>query len=310
MDHFWERIPILNRVVEYLKIYSLPGFQGVSVYEVISFVYKETMRDDILTRANSVAFSIFLSLFPTFIFIFTLLPLLPFTVDYLEVLRTNTAEFFPTQAHDYLFNIIDEVAQIKRQGLLSIGFVLALVFSSSGMMDLMNGFDKFYHHAYAFKRRNYFKKRLIALLLVLFHALILFLTLYLMVFGGKMSSEIQMPLVQNWLYDIVKWVTMFFLMYVAITTIYRFGPSLKKRISWISPGAILATLLTILISLMFSIFINNFGKYNEIYGSIGALIVFLIWLQINALIILIGFELNASIAVNKIANNQEKELFT
>ena len=313
--NYWDDFPLVDDFIDFLKRYALPGFQGVSFYTVLSFIYREIMRNDIITRANSVAFSIFLSLFPTIIFFFTLIPLFPVSADYLSILRESTENIFPKEAHNYLFSMVEEVVSIKRGGLQSLGFLLAMFFSSSGMLELMNGFEKSYEHA--FKKRNFLKKRGIALLLVITHASIMFLTMLLLVFGQGFIDQFivieQNQQVIPFLLFVGKWLLMLFLVYFAVTTIYRYGPSLKERVNWLNPGSILATILTILVSIGFSIVINNFGKYNEIYGSIGALLVFLIWLQINALIILIGFELNASIMVNKIKSTREiihEKIFT
>jgi len=154
----------------------------------------------------------------------------------------------PKNAYQYLLGIIEGIVGIKREGLLSLGFFLAIFFASSGMLTLMYGFDKSYEES--FKTRGYFKKRLVAVSLTLLLSIL-------------------------------------------------FIPSLRKRIPFINPGSILATILSILTSYAFSYFINNFGRYNELYGSIGALIVIMLWLQFNAFVILIGYELMASIAVNR-----------
>jgi len=312
--NYWDDFPLVDDVADFLKRTAIPGFQGVSIYNVFSFVYKEAMRNDIITRANSVAFSIFISLFPTVIFIFTLIPLFPVTADYLSLLEDSTKAIFPDEAHKYLFNMIQDVVSIKRGGLQSVGFLLAMFFSSSGMLELMNGFEKSYEHT--FKKRNFLKKRLIALLLVFGHAFIMISTLLLLFFGQQFIQEYfhldstdSLPLLGLLL---VRWFIMISIVYLAITSIYRYGPAFKKKVAWINPGSILATFLTILISFLFSMIINKFGRYNEIYGSIGALLVFLIWLEINALIILIGFELNAGIAVNKVESaleNAELKIF-
>jgi len=98
-----------------------------------------------------------------------------------------------------------------------------------------------------------------------------------------------------------KWIFSLAIVYLGITLIYRYGSALRQKVKWINTGAILATILSIISSLLFSFFINNFGRYNEIYGSIGALLVLLLWIQINVFVVLVGFELNASIAVNKAA---------
>jgi len=284
-----------------LKKYSLPGFSGVPIYDVCSFVYKEAMRDDITTRANSIAFSFFIALFPAIIFLFTLLPLLPVTADYLEILEKSLSGVLPNNAHEYLFGIIEDVASIKRSGLLSFGFFLAIFFASSGMATIMSGFDKTYE--ITFKYRSFLKSRLIALLLTILLSGLLILSLVFIILGkpllGNLINSAHMAQHYVFIITVIKWLLVFFFTYMGISSIYHYGPSMYKKISFWNPGAVLATLLSILSSLAFSYFVNNFGRYNELYGSIGALIVIMLWLQINAFILLVGFELNASIAVNR-----------
>jgi membrane protein len=297
----WQEWEVIKQIVTITKRYSLPGFSGVPIYDVFSFVLNEAMKDDIVTRANSIAFNFFLSLFPAIIFLFTLIPMLPVTADYLSLFKDYTQGFLPMEAHNYLFKVVEGVASIKRGGLQSLGFIFAVVFSSSGMVTLMYGFHKSYERV--FKRRSYMKNRLVAIFLTILLGTLFLISMLLIIFGKPVIDLIIETLnISNavLIFTILKWLIVILLLYFGITLIYRYGSAMKKRIKWINTGAILATVLSILSSLVFSFFINSFGRYNEIYGSIGALIVLLVWMQINAFVILVGFEFNASIAVNKI----------
>lgn len=281
--------------------YSLPGLSGIPIYDVVRLIYIEATKDDLVTRANSVAFSFFLSIFPSIIFIFTLIPLFPISVDYLESFRIYTSELLPSSAHKYLFDMVEDVVVQKRSGLLSIGFVIAFFFASSGMLTLMHGFDKSYN--LTFKKRGYFRKRFVAIALTMLLILLFVMSIMFIIFGkpiiGSLIDRLDLGTYSTITFICFKWLILLLMFYMSITFIYRYGPSMYKRIKLINPGATLATLLSILSSIAFAYFINNFGRYNEIYGSIGALIVILVWIQINAFIILVGFELNSSIAVNR-----------
>ncbi len=299
---------LLKPVTRLTKKYSFPGFGGIPMFYVIRFVYNEFIKDDIATRANSVAFSFFLSLFPAIIFFFTLIPLFPGSIDLLDLFSKSTVDFIPKTAHDYLFEMIEGVVSIKRGGLLSIGFVLALVFASSGVSTLMYGFDKSYDHT--FKKRSFLRHRIVAIFLTILLAILLASSFVLIVFSGQILNsisayfEISSTIFASfWL---LKWVVVLLIFYLVITFIYRYGPSMYKRIPFLNPGATLATVFSIFTSIGFAFFVNNFGRYNEIYGSIGALIVILVWIQFNSFIILAGFELNASIAVNRFIFDQKK----
>lgn len=297
------QLPIIVQFLDLIKRSSLPGFSGVSIYNVISFVWNEAMKEDndIVTRSNSIAFNFFLSLFPTIIFLFTLLPILPYSADYLNVFRDSTQSFLPNQAHNYLFNMLADVVSTPRSGLLSVGFIFAMVFSSSGMVTLMYGFQKSYERV--FKRRSYIKNRIVAIFLTILVAGLFVISMFMIIFGQPFlelaMDKLSLSSYSAFIFNFTKWWVVVIIIYSGITVIYRYGSSMRKRITWINTGAILATFLSILTSLIFSFFINSFGRYNEIYGSIGALIVLLLWIQINIFIILIGFEINAGIAVNQ-----------
>ena len=297
----FSELPIVENILTLCKKYSLPGFAGIPIYDVVKFIIMESMKDDIITRANSVAFNFFISLFPALIFLFTLLPLLPVTADYITILKESMTGILPLQAHAYLFATIEDVASIKRGGLQSVSFLFAIIFSSTGMVTLMYGFNKSYERV--FKKRSYVKNRLVAIFLTLLFVILFIISMMLIIFGKPLLdlalNKTDLVSHSAVVMLFVKWTIVTSFLYIGITLIYRYGSAMEKRIRWINSGAILATGVSIMASVIFAFFINNFGRYNEIYGSIGALIVLLLWIQINALIVLIGFELNASIAVNK-----------
>ncbi len=301
-------IPVVASLIRWSKEYSPPGFGGVTIYQFISFVVQELKQDNITTRANSVAFSLFISIFPAIIFLFTLLPLFTVVQDYTMMLSKQLEGVIPENVHLYIFSIINDITSIKRDGLLSLGAVLALYFSSNGMLTLMSGFDKSYNDV--FRRRPQWKSRLIALGLTLVLLLLLIVSLIITVVERKLmhwlSVEFAIPDSLLSITSFINWFISIMLIYTGISLIFTFGPSMYRRINFINIGAIVATVFTLLASLGFSYFINNFGRYNEIYGSIGALMVMMIWIQFNSLILLIGFELNASLVVQIYNNRSEK----
>ena len=293
-------LPIIKQTLDLSKQIIVPGFQGMSVFEIISFVVNEASKDAIYTRANSVAFSFFMAIFPTIIVLFTLIPYLPGTQNFVQVISDSTHNILPKNAHDYLFEVVNGVANTNRSGLRSVGAILALFFASGGMLTLMNGFDKKYN---VFKKRGFILKRLVAIYLTLMMTL-LFLFSFILIVIGKQLIEIGIEYfgLENYAgitFLIARTVGIVSIFYLGITLIYRLGPSLINKVPFWNPGAILATGFSLLSSFGFAFFVNNFGRYNEIYGSIGALIVIMIWLKINAYIIVVGFELNASVAVHQ-----------
>ena len=297
----------LKRLLSWSKTFIPRGFSGVSLYEVVTFVLKETQKDNLTTRANSVSFSLFLSIFPAIIFIFTLLPLFTIVQDYTTMLSDQLRGVIPKNAHEYIYSIINDITSIKRDSLLSFGALLALFFSSNGMLTLMSGFDKAHHET--FKPRKWYISRLIAIGLTVVLTLLLIVSLIMLVLEGHvityLRDVIRFSDVLIFLFSVFNWFFAIFLVYTGISLIYTLGPSMHRRIPFINVGALIATILSLITSLGFSYFINNFGRYNEIYGSIGALIVIMVWIQFNSFILLVGFELNASISVHK--QNKRKE---
>lgn len=292
--------PVLKQVLRWSQRTSLPGFSRVPIFNVVQFVLREVQKDDIVMRANSIAFSLFLAIFPTIIFAFSLIPHLPLSEYYADMLNQAIESALPHSASKYLTEIVTSVASIKRQGMLSIGFALSLFFASSGVLTLMAGFDKSYDTT--FKKRSYIKKRGVALFLTILLTLVFLSSIFLIIIGENSLARILNGIGVGdsaLLIKLLRYLISVFVIYTGITVIYRYGPSLRRRTAFVNAGSILATVLSILTSLGFAYFINNFGRYNELYGSIGALLIILLWLQFNALVLLIGFELNAGVAVGR-----------
>jgi len=298
----------VRQLESWSKGVSLPGFSNVPIYNIATFIYAELKKDDIMTRANSVAFSFFLSIFPFIIFVLPIITLTDWVSSQIEDFESNLTGVIPQYAIDYTLEIINGIKPEGIFGVQSVGFLFAAFFASSGMLTLMYGFDKSYE--ISFRSRSYLKKRLVAFNLTILLSLILILSVVLMVVGQQylryLIDTIDIGILQTFLFLFFKWTVIFLLFYLVITIIYRYGPSIYRPLKFINPGAIVATVFSLVATLGFFYFINNFGKYNEIYGSIATLIIVLLWLQINAFIILAGFELNASIIVNRDAQILEE----
>ena len=306
---YFTRRPLLLKLIRWSKTHSLPGMHRIPLYKIGRFLYQEINSDDLNTRANSMAFSFFLSIFPAIIVLFTLLAYTPLYENFDEVLRLAIDEIMPGNAGNMLFKTVQDIATIPRSGLLSFGFFLAIWFASNGMITMMVGLEKEY--AEAFRRRSELEKRLIAIQLTFLLALILVTSVVLVILGNTILhfvfQFIKAGFITRWLLFVFRWIVVFALFYAGISTIYRYGSSTHRKIPFFSPGATLATILSILSSWGFSFYVDNFGTYNKVYGSIGTLIVLMVWLQLNCLIILIGFELNASILVLRARRRKKQQ---
>lgn len=307
-EKFKRYFPFIIRWRDKAKEVSLPGFEGVPIYYVIHFFIKEIQRDTISVRASSIAFNFFLAIFPAIIFFFTLIPYIP--IDGLqENLNQIIKELMPANAYSLIQDTITGIINRPRSGLLSVGFIAAIYFATNGVAAIMEAFDKILSN---FERRNFLHQRFIALKLTLILSLLLILTLVLIIGGNWIVDEIlnYVQIKSFWAIGFLtglKWFLIVFLLFNAISFIYYFGPATKRKWKFISVGSTLATVLTLLISLGFSYFINNFGQYNKLYGSIGSIAVFMVWMYLNSFALIIGFELNASIDFNKYKNLEESE---
>jgi len=291
---------LITTSIQWAKTHSLPGLGGIPLYSILDFIFAELRRDNIIIRANAMAFSFFIALFPSIIVMITLLPYLPIK-NLVETVKDSILQLLPIQASTYVIEVIDSLTTITNGGLLSFGLFLTLFFASNGMLTMLRGFEKKYTVSY--RKRSDITQRLIALKLTFIVGGIFIASMLFIVIGRVVLDSLliwtHIDQSNYTLLMILRWFAMLILFYAGISVTYRYGPSMKKRIRFFSPGATLATLLSILSSVIFSYYVNKFGKYNELYGSLGALIVLMLWMQINSLIILIGYELNASIQINK-----------
>lgn len=292
---------LFDGLIKWSKGVTFYGLGGVPLYDVVKFIYHEMMRDNISTRANSVAFSLFIAIFPFLIFLFTLLPYIPISADYLNMMEEYISNALPQNASRYLMSIITNLLSVERTNLQSLGILMTIFFASNGVLTLMYGFDK--AHEKAFKERSYVRMRLVAIFLTLIFSILFISSFFLLILGSTLMDQLNNHFVlSDGLYVVIrfiKYTVAIFLLYTGIAILYKFGPTFKKKLPFFNSGALLATMLSLLISAGFSYYVNNFGSYNDLYGSIGALIVILLWLQFNAMAILIGFEFSASIVVNK-----------
>jgi membrane protein len=293
------------------KHWYLPGFQGVPVYDVIKFFRQQVKTVGLTERASAIAYNFIMAIPPSFLFLFTLIPHLPFfkTNDIKLQIANLIKDVIP--AEGYNTTIIKFINSTffgsAKIGLISFGLILALFFASNAMMGIMRSFNKNY---IGFAKRKGLEKRWIAIKLtsllfgLIMGCLVLLLTQSTVLSWLKLKNE-------GWKNFIIygRWIFIVAMMFYSVAFIYKYAPAVHKRWKLLSPGAILATTLSFFATWVFGSFVNNFGRYNALYGSIGAIIVLMAIVFINSLVLLIGFELNVSIQSLKhlAAEREEKE---
>jgi membrane protein len=296
----FEQHPFIAGLLTWSKTHSFPGFFSVPVYDVVVFLWKEINRVTIFSRANAMAFSFFLSLFPTIILLFSVATILPIYESFEFEINGYIDHIMPTNAGSELKTTIKTLVKPNTR-FLSIGFILTIYFASNGMLQMMSSFDK--SHLKSFKKRPEWKMRLIAIALTFQLGLLLVASVILIILGNLVISWVadlfNLTYSGEVLIGVFRWLMIIGLFYAGIALIYRYGASLHNKFRWLTPGATLACILSIISSLAFSFYVEWFDTYNKIYGSIGTIMVLMLWIQINCFILLVGFELNASIAVNR-----------
>jgi membrane protein len=288
------RIPAwLSALIGKSKQFSFPGFQKQSVYEVSILFYKRIVGGAITTRASAIAFNFFLATFPAIIFFFTLIAYIPIP-DFQEELLMLLQNIMPANAWETIGETITDIIKNQRGGLLSFGFFAALYFSTNGIVSLIEAFNSTSHLP---ETRSWIGTRFVAFFLVFVLSLLLISAIVLIVFSQVVLDFLaDKHIIQSgWTLFLIssgRWITVLLLFFLVISFLFYFAPARRKEFRFISAGSILSTGLAIVTSLGFSFYINNFGNYNKLYGSIGTILVMLVWLYFNSLVLLLGFELN------------------
>lgn len=313
-----ERIIITSFPVAFIlrksKHWYLPGFEGVPLYDVAKFFYGQIKTVGLTERASAIAYNFIMAIPPSFLFIFTLIPHLPFIKkkDILNQVRLILKDLIPVQTFNNTIATFIDNTFFKTPvfGLLSFGLLLALFFASNAMMGIQRSFNKNY---IGFAKRKGLHDRWVAIrLTTLIFGLVLGCLILLITQGAMLKW---LGLRSGFWRDFiayVRWIFIIALVFYSISFIYKYAPAVHKKWKLVSPGSILATFLCIMATLGFSAFVNNFGRYNALYGSIGTVIVLMALIFINSLVLLIGFELNVSIkslrAIAEKRDAHEKQL--
>jgi membrane protein len=287
----------------------LPGFDGAPLELVARLIAKGLFgRGVLVTRASSIAFNLLMAFLPATIFLFTLIPFIPipnFQAELVDLFES----MIPENAYKYLETTIVDVITNKSGTLLVIMFFATVTFSTNGIHALIHAFNVSLHD---FESRSWLQQRKISVFLLVF-VLIMFSSASALII---LSRSVVNTLVDKGLLElnlvfyvimVLKWILIITMLFFAISTLYYLVPARKKDFRYISPGSIVATLLFIITSLAFSAYVNNFGQYNKLYGSIGTLIVIMIWFYLNSVALLVGFELNVSIKAAVQANGEKMD---
>lgn len=287
---------IIVRIKSVLRLVVIPGFGGVPLYDVLVYFIRGFTQVNLIDRAASVAFNVFLALFPMILFLFTLIPYLPLqgiTTELMDALQ----RILPPGTYESVASTINEIMSIEHGGLMSIGLLMAFYFSTSAVSSFFRGFnmgDK------EFGQIPFLKLQFFSILVMLMFVVLLLLSIVMITKGGYLLTIIFSKIhlyssFEVFLINLVRWLIVIFALMVAISLLYYFGNPHSKRFKLFTPGTFLFTGLFIVGTVLFNFYISNISTYNILYGSIGCLIIFVMWIYFNCILILIGYELNKSI---------------
>lgn len=277
---------------EKLRALTLPGFDKVPIFEVFRFFFEGFQKGALVTRASAIAFNLMLAMLPSTIFLFTLIPFIPIS-NFQNELVDLFGSILPENAYSFMETTIVDVITRKSGTLLLFMFLATLLFSTNGIHAIVHAFNVSTHE---FDTRSWVAQRKIAIVLLLTILLLIAVSVSLIIFGKTLIESLMED--TNLLYYIfitLKWLVIFIILYLAISSLYYLAPARRSEFRFFSAGSSLATLLFVLTSMGFSWYVNHFGQWNKLYGSIGTLMVILVWLYLNSITLLIGFELNVSI---------------
>lgn len=309
-----ERIPILKYFIKLLKNIPLPALEGLTLYYFLRLYGKGIIKGAVTSRASAIAFSFFTAIFPFLLFIIILIPYIP-VVGFEYEFKGFLNSVLPPQTSDFFFeNIFQNIMKGENVGLISTVFLLSIFLMANGISALFSGFESSYHQQLT---RSVVKQYLYSLFVALILVLLLIITIAVL-------GYFQIYVIQRVLYfmdkqgyetyeeglfmiAIAKYVFFVFMVYIATATLYYFGTKEGKNSRFFSAGALLTTILIIVFSYLFGIYVTYFSTYNELYGSIGALLILLFYLWLNSNILLLGFELNATIRRLKKYNDSKKK---
>ena len=283
-------------IVSLLHKIILPGFAGLSLYTLLKTYLTGIIQGAFSARAGSIAFSFFMAIFPALLFLLNLIPYVPIE-GFDDKFLSFIYELMPTQSEGFFKPIINDIFLNQRAGLLSFTGVLTLILMANGVNTIFSGFEKSFHQEI---NRGFIKQYLVALGVSIILALLLVTTAVVIIYFEYLLNTLRESNLMGNRTDIILLgieSLLFFvvMIYGVIATLYFFGTKSVKETKFFSAGALMTTLLIMFTTYVFGIYIDNFSNYNEFYGSIGALLIMMLYIWLNSNLLLLGFELNASL---------------
>lgn len=302
------KIPVINRVVDLFKQIKLPAFEGLSFYDLLEMYFLGIIRGAVSTRASSISFSLFMALFPLLIFLVTLVPfIIPLVSvgenDFDMQLLVFLESFLPTATGDYFSEIYQQIKDQKQGGLLSSAFLISIFLMANGVNAIFDAFENSYHVNLT---RSFFRSYAYALMvgvilsvmLIVGAVVFIYFEFYILDYFGNMAARSRGYEIDQgdiFLVEVGKILFFTLLTYLTTAILYYFGTAEGKEAKFFSAGALMTTLLFLMTSYLFGVYVEKISRYNELYGALGGLLILMVFIWLNSNILLLGFELNATL---------------
>lgn len=295
IDDTLKKIPVVSSIAYKFNQIKLPGLDGFTLYDLIRLYTLGILKGTFSTRAGSIAFSFFMAIFPFLLFILNLIPFVWFIDNFQQELLNYLEDLLPPQTSGLFQDIFFDIANNPRAGLLSFVFLLSIFLMSNGVNAIFTGFEFSYHTKI---NRTIIRQYMVAVFVAIIVAILLLIAVIATIYLSFVIDQFKsigvvgdsLLLARYGRYAILILVLM-----LGISTLYYFGTKEGKKSRFFSLGSFFTTILIILTTYFFSIYVENFSAYNKLYGSIGALLILMLYIWLNSNILLLGFELNGTL---------------
>src|SRR5574344_846584 len=300
----------VRKVLFFLRHFVLPGCKGVPLYDVMRFFFAGIANGVLWQRAKGLSYSFLMAIPPLMIFLFTLIAYFPVNGFQDELLR-QLRDFIPANFYAKIADTINDVMGHKHTNLLSIGFLASIILAANGMHGLLMSFN---YANKSIERRPFIQRYILCLMLVfllfgLIVAILMLLIGYKFIIGWFIAKGFIAHTNFNiFIISFGRWVILTLLTLLVISVIYYWAPAKRQRVGFFSIGSVLATLMFFGLSWAFQVYIGSFNRYNILYGSIGSLLLIMLWIFFNCLVLLVGYELNISVLNWKISQERIEEM--
>jgi membrane protein len=286
---------LINIFFNFLRQIKFKSLYGFSLYELFRLYLTGLLKGSITTRAGSISFSFFMAFFPFVLFVLNLIPFFPIE-NFDQIFLDLIESLIPKESSNFFHEIFIDINSKKRTGLLSTTLFLSIILIGNGVNSIFSGFSDSYHIEFS---RNFIKQYLYAVMVGLILVLVvLFATIFSIFFDFLITKNI---VIISFIFFLLKYVFLILIALVSFSSLYFFGTIQGRNLKFFSPGSVMTTLLLLLSTYFFGVYIDNFSNYNELYGSIGAVIIMMLFIWVNSISLLLGFELN--VVIYKMKNN-------